>query len=108
MKRNVLAAIICLMFTLTFSAKSNAQSSLIHYWNFNTFTAVMYTDTIHGIDADFSTLDTSKAKILYAEIPGTSASFSTYIDGHAAAHAGAAFFLVLVILLVLYLLGALR
>jgi len=84
MRTKLLAAWICLMFALTFSVNSNAQSTLIDYWNFNSFTAVMYTDTIHGIDADFSTLDTTKAQILYAEIPGTSSSFSTYIDGHAA------------------------
>jgi len=59
--------------------RSNAQT-IIHYWNFNNFTSKMYTDTIHGINADYSDLDKSKAQILYAEMSGVSSSFSTYED----------------------------
>jgi hypothetical protein len=68
-----------------FSAQSQAQSTLIHYWNFNSFYGVMYTDTIHGIDANYSIHDTTKAQILYAEMPGTSSSYTTYEDYVAAA-----------------------
>ncbi len=54
--------------------------TLIHYWHFNNFVTAMNTPTINGIPADFSIHDTSKAKILFAELPGVSASYSTYID----------------------------
>ena len=40
----------------------------------------MYTPTIDGIPADFSIHDTSKAKILYAELSGTPATYSTFLD----------------------------
>ena len=39
-----------------------------------------HTDTIHGIPADYTLLDTATAKILYTELPGTSAAFASYID----------------------------
>ncbi len=60
---------------------AEAQTTLIHYWNFNNYAlGAQYTDTIKGIAADFSILDTAKAKILYAEMPGTSAGYATHID----------------------------
>ncbi len=71
----LLVASICLC---NFSA--NAQSHLIHYWHFNSYTAVQHTDTIHGIMADYSTLDVTKVQILYAKKSGTSSAYSTYID----------------------------
>ena len=62
------------------SSAASAQSHLIHYWHFNSYALSQYTDTIHGISADYSTIDVNKAKILYAKVPGTSAAYSTYID----------------------------
>ena len=64
----------------TTSTRLNAQGTLVHYWHFNNYAMSQHTDTIHGIPADFSLLDTATAKILYTELPGTSAAFSTYID----------------------------
>jgi hypothetical protein len=64
---------------LATSTRSGAQT-LIHYWNFNTFNAVYYTPNIPPIDADFSVIDTSKARIYYEEMAGVSDSFSTYED----------------------------
>jgi trimeric autotransporter adhesin len=62
-----------------------AQSTLIHYWHFNNFSTAMYTPSIIGVAADYSLIDTSKAKILYAPMPGTSLSYSTYEDAYATA-----------------------
>ncbi len=59
---------------------SKAQTTLVHYWHFNTAAFAMYTDTIQGISADFSLIDVSKAKILYQKQPGTSSAYATYID----------------------------
>ena len=78
MKKSILTAIMSLLLLVNFCVKSNAQATLIHYWNFNTLTGAMHLDTIHGIDADYSTYDTSKAKILYAVVPGTSASYASF------------------------------
>lgn len=61
-------------------SNASAQSHLIHYWHFNSYTMAQHTDTIHGINADYSTIDVNKAQILYAKVPGTSAAYSTYID----------------------------
>ena len=79
MKRN-LRPLLASMAILIFSINSHAQGTLIHYWNFNSFARSMHTDTIHGINANYSKIDTNKAQILYAEIPGTSAAFSSYVD----------------------------
>lgn len=79
MKKNLL-----LVFTLIALATSSfAQSRLIHYWNFNNYTLDQYTDTIRGIKANYSILDTNKAQILYAKQAGTSAVYSTHLDAYA-------------------------
>src|ERR1700748_1321425 len=74
------AQILFLAIAIMIAGTSANGQTLIHYWNFNSFTGVEYTDTIHGIAADYSVLDTAKAKIFYAEMPGVSASYSTYVD----------------------------
>ncbi len=79
MLRNVLSTLFCLSALVLLCIPSRSQT-LIHYWHFNNFTATMYTPDITGVDADYSIHDTSKAKILYAEMPGVSASYSTYED----------------------------
>ena len=81
MNRNVLAFLLCMMSLFAAIAPSNGQSRLIHYWNFNHGTcSPMYTPSIVGVAADYSLIDTSKAKILYKEMAGVSAAYSTYID----------------------------
>ncbi len=79
MKKHLPACLLLCVLLLSMNA-ANAQSKLIHYWNFNTASFAYYTDTIHGIPADYSTIDVNKAQILYKEVSGTSASYSTYID----------------------------
>ncbi len=78
MKKSILFTL--LFISTLFVGNSFGQSKLIHYWHFNTGTFTMYTDTIHGISADYSDLDVTKAKILYAKKTGTSAAYMTYID----------------------------
>jgi hypothetical protein len=75
-QRFTFIALLCLLANF-----AHGQSSLIHYWHFNNYAyGAQYTDTIHGVAADYSMIDTSKAKILYAEVPGTSATYSTHLD----------------------------
>jgi len=71
----------------------HAQSKLIHYWHFNNFTSVsgyaglpsVTTATVNAanpyrVHADYSSIDTSKAKIVYQTSAGTSSAFSTTLD----------------------------
>ncbi|MEI6506843.1 MAG: T9SS type A sorting domain-containing protein [Bacteroidota bacterium] len=61
-------------------------AKVIHYWHFNNLNtgmtgAVMATSFYNwGIGADYSTLDTSKAKIYYRTNPGVSNTYVTYWD----------------------------
>ncbi len=80
MKKNLLSILLCISATLLFNVSGNAQSKLIHFWHFNNYAMAQYTDTIHGIPADYSTIAGNKAQILYAKKAGTSASYMTYID----------------------------
>ncbi len=108
MKKQVLTILFCISAIIGLNTKSNAQSILIHYWNFNSFTwndtlpnatvAPTVSDpTIHGLAADYSRIDTSKAKILYAKQAGVSSAWPeasylvgfTYIDPYIAGAADA-------------------
>ncbi|MEI6594198.1 MAG: T9SS type A sorting domain-containing protein [Bacteroidota bacterium] len=59
---------------------------LIHYWNFNnlanTYSASSIANSFKnvGITADFSILDTAKAKIFYRTFDGVSDTYLTYFD----------------------------
>ena len=86
MKRQLLTGLLCLAAIIAVNVKGNAQSTLIHYWHFNNFTwsdtsanAIILPTIAHpgifGLDADFSILDTSKAKILYTRQAGVSSSW---------------------------------
>ncbi len=80
MKSRTLLLLCCVLASIS---KTNAQSKLIHYWNFNSYTmADSFTAThdIAGISADFSTIDVNKAKILIAKKPGTSSMWVSKID----------------------------
>lgn len=65
-----------------------AQSKLIHYWHFNNDTAYIgYTDSlpaIRGVAADFSTIDTAQAKILYAKQSMATSAYRSYVDKYTA------------------------
>lgn len=82
MKKKLLQ-VLCFASPLLLSYNSRAQT-LIHYWHFNNDGSVSNAlPNIPPIDADYSVLDTSKARIYYQALPGTSASFAsqgTYRD----------------------------
>ena len=85
MRKNLFLLITTLVITTVTINALNAQGTLIHYWHFNNsgYLGAMHTypvDTIHSIAADYSIHDTSKARILYSEVPGTSSVYSTFID----------------------------
>ena len=78
--RPALARPLCFIALITLlllnGSKANAQGTLIHYWNFNNFTSVYTYPTFPApIDADYSRIDTSKAKFVYALFPGTSSTY---------------------------------
>jgi hypothetical protein len=89
MKRNFLAILVSAA-TITGAIKSNAQSTLLYYWNFNTWTP-LYTSATPGvivyasIPADYAApfLTTSNAKWVDRTVPGTSSSYATYCDNSA-------------------------
>jgi len=89
MKKCIFAILFTLVASFKFSTTTQAQGTLIHYWHFNNFTttypyAYGTVFPIGPIDADFSTLDTSKARIYEATFPGTSPGWHSiyvaYID----------------------------
>ncbi len=59
---------------------------LIHYWNFNNINTGTAGATVANsfkdwaVEADYSSLDTAKAKIYYRTYPGTSDAYMTYWD----------------------------
>jgi hypothetical protein len=86
MKRNLLTILLCLSAMFAFNTNGNAQGTLIHYWNFNTYTAAaMYTPTITPVTADMS-LTTPKAAVLYTALAGdgTYGNWNSYFDTKAA------------------------
>ena len=56
---------------MTFNTHSNAQGTLIHYWNFNSFTGPVATPTPAVIPADFTLITATTAKWIYQPLPGT-------------------------------------
>ncbi len=71
---------------LSVITKSNAQQTLIHYWHFNdlsnNYNASSVANSFRnaGIIANYSRLDTSKAKIYYRTFNGVSDAYLTYFD----------------------------
>src|ERR1035437_6529137 len=80
MRRKLFILLLCLSAMITLNVDSNAQSRLIHYWSFNTFIGVFHNPNFYGIPADYSIIDTSKAKVLYKLMPGVSLAYLGYID----------------------------
>ena len=64
-----------------FAANSRAQT-LIHYWSFNSLAAAYHNPNIPPIAADLSVIDTSKAKVVYTLIPGTSSTYAGFWDNN--------------------------
>jgi len=85
MRKNLLSVLFCLAVSFV---NSNAQTTLIHYWNFNSLATTdsinspgcattVANNVINPIDADFSTISTSTATVLYRKQPGVSGSWPT-------------------------------
>ncbi len=81
MKKFLFAGAVSLSALFMMPASSQAQGTLIHYWNFNNFTSAVHLPDIASLGADFSVLDTAKARITYMPMPpGVSSSYTSYCD----------------------------
>ena len=75
MKKGIFAVLLLLSSVFNYIA-SNAQGTLIHYWHFNNFTTTYTYPTFPTpLAADYSRIDTSKAKIVFSLFPGTSSTY---------------------------------
>src|SRR5581483_10613381 len=74
--------LLCFLAFAGFATSAQAQSTLIHYWNFNNLTGTYKNPNIPKFDADYSILDTSKAYLQYYLKPGVSSNYAGYIDGY--------------------------
>ena len=96
MKKQLPALLLCFAIIIATNINSSAQSKLIYYWNFNTWTpsypaATAVSATAGGlgiyasIAADYASpdLDTAKARWVDQIIPGTSSAYTTYCDNTA-------------------------
>jgi hypothetical protein len=63
---------------------ANAQTTLIHYWNFKSFNppgtaqSVVGADTLPSYPADSTILPKGKPNVAYRALPGTSSSYQTF------------------------------
>lgn len=85
MRKNITRVLSIAVLAAFVSVKSNAQT-LIHYWNFNSFTSGLTgpvdPTTLVPIKATYSTLDTNKATIAFSKTTGVSANYMTYWDNY--------------------------
>lgn len=86
MKKIVNSILLCAFMLILSVAQGQAQSKLVHYWNFNSFDEVDSTtatvNVLHPIAADYTTITSRTASILYTKIPTASATFFSYMDGY--------------------------
>jgi len=82
MKKALLSLLTTACLTLILSLQGFAQSNLIYFWNFNTFTATIKLPAVASLAADYAIngLDTAKARVTYAPIVPVSASYASYAD----------------------------
>jgi len=78
MKKLLLSALLTTSILVAFE-KANAQAYLVHYWNFNAYTATYNLPAIPGLKANLSRLDTNKAQVLWAKSSASTLD-SSYID----------------------------
>ena len=73
-----------LFFFLLFASDqiTRAQSTLIHYWDFNNLTVTYHVPNVPYFKADYSILDTNAAYLEYYLIPGTSDAYAGYVDNY--------------------------
>ncbi len=78
MKKNLLAALLCLSAVLVFNVTGNAQGTLLHYWNFNSYNTTppyAYPNFPAPFNADYSRIDPTKASVVFTKYPGISALY---------------------------------
>ena len=81
MKTLLQAAILCAFFFLSVNT-STAQTTLIHYWDFDKIGANVYNNpNIPPIKADMSVLDTNAATINYVLAPNAPRNYGGFLDG---------------------------
>lgn len=78
MKKILLSFLFATSILVT-SEKANAQAYLVHYWNFNAYTATYNLPAIPGLKANLSRLDTNNAQVLWAKSSASTLD-SSYID----------------------------
>lgn len=59
---------------------AEAQTTLLHYWNFNGVTTAYHNPSIPAIHANYSVIDTNKANVVYHLAAGASSTYAGYID----------------------------
>ena len=79
MKKHLLFA---LLFACTLFATTSKAQTLVHYWNFSNVSTAVYVPTT-AVNATYSRIDTTMAKVWYTTLPGTSSTFSSYYDAYA-------------------------
>jgi hypothetical protein len=79
MKKTTLIAVWCIALCSLFGTAGAQTTSLIHYWNFNSFATVYHNPNIPALTADYSAIDTSKAKLVYVRT-ATNTAYAGYID----------------------------
>lgn len=77
-KIKLMMAAAGVFFALTPAA--NAQTTLLHYWNFNGITTAYHNPSIPAIHASYSAIDTNKANLVYHLATGASSTYAGYID----------------------------
>lgn len=83
MKKHLLAALLAAASVTCSQSNCEAQGTLIHYWNFNTFTSAIHLPLIASLAADYSIHDTAKARVVFMPIPpGVSSSYGSYADNN--------------------------
>ena len=80
MRNKLLACFFCISTLLLSTKESQAQSRLIHYWNFNTFTSVIHLPATASLAADYSIIDTSKARLAYTPITTVAGTYLGFCD----------------------------
>lgn len=79
MKQRFLLA--ALAFALSVSSNvSSAQTTLIHYWNFNSVLTFYHIPFIPDFVPDFTLIDTNQARIKYVLESGTTFEYAGYVD----------------------------
>jgi len=74
--------LICLI--LLSLALPGSSQTLMHYWHFNNFVGVgaaTNPDNLIPYRADYSVMDTSKVKVIYKKLAGTSNAYASFWDG---------------------------